>query len=62
MLNLLEKHSYKNDGFNEQTELTSKIETDSQMESRVTAKGRRGRGQRYSAKRKKDSWSWTTVW
>ena len=49
---------------NEQTKLTSKIETDSQTEGRMTAKVGRGRlrGRGIEQKKKKDSWTWTTVW
>ena len=48
---------------NEQTELTCKIETASQMENRMTAKcvGRK-EGGGIEQKKKKDSWAWITVW
>ena len=42
-----------------QTELTSEIETNSQMESRLTAKG--GEREGVEGLRKKDSWTWTTI-
>ena len=46
------------------TELpTSKTETDSQTESRMTASGLgKVRVYRDRAKKKKDSWTWTTLW
>ena len=47
---------------NEQPELTRKIETDSQKESRLRAGDRWVRGWRSGAKKKKDSWAQTTVW
>ena len=53
-------HSYVES--NEQTELTSKIKTDSWTESRMTATVGKVRGWMDWAKRKKDSWTWTTVW
>ena len=46
---------------NEQTELISKIETDSYIGSRLTVDGWKVRGWRDFTKRKKDSWTWTTV-
>ena len=46
---------------NELTELTSKIETDSQIESKMTAEGVGVRGWRDQEKKKKDSWTWITV-
>ena len=47
---------------NEQTELTSKIETDSWMESRLTALGGgTGVGSKGFWQKEKDSWTWTTV-
>ena len=47
---------------NEQTELTSRIETDSQVESRMTASEWRGKeGRRVEGLSKKDSLTWTTV-
>ena len=59
--NTIQSHLYVES--NEQTELTRKMGTDSQMESRLTASWGVGvRGQRDGAERKKDSWSWTTVW
>ena len=48
--------------FNEQTELRSKTETDLEIKNRLTAlRGVIWWG-RDPAKRKKDPWSWTTVW
>ena len=47
---------------NKETELTSKIETDSQMESWMTARREEGEGVEGLSNRKKDSWTWTTVW
>ena len=55
-------HSYVES--KQQTEEISKIETDSQRDSRMTAKGggEEVRGWRDGAKREKDSWTWTTLW
>ena len=47
---------------NKQTEPTRKIETDSQMQSRMTAGVAGARGWQDGEKREKDSWTWTTVW
>ena len=50
--------------FNEQTERTSKTETDLQIENRLTVLREEVvvRGWRDWAQKKKDSWIWTTVW
>ena len=47
---------------NEQTELTSKTETDSQIESRLTALGGWLGAGGNQAKRKKESETWVTGW
>ena len=47
---------------NERTEITTEIETDSQVESRLTALGVEGGGIKQKRNKKNNSWTWTTVW
>ena len=46
---------------NEHTELTRKIRTGSEVESRMTASVGGGGGEGVEGLRKKDSWTWITV-
>ena len=47
---------------NEQTKLTNKLETDSMINSRLTARGAVSGGGIKQKQERKSSWTWTTVW